>query len=692
MKKEKDENKERDVAFDLIMNTGASVYLTGKAGTGKTTFMKDLAGELKKNFSILAPTGVAAINAGGSTIHSFFQLPFTPYLPGITFNGGNDPVRKMGRDKRDLIKKLDLLIIDEVSMVRSDILDSVDEVLRRVRDPRRPFGGLQLLMIGDLYQIPPVVKKEEAGMLSEFYSTPYFFGSKALMELGYVTVELKKVYRQSDPVFLEILNSIREGKITDELLETLNKRYVPNFIIPKKDRYIYLTTHNHKADSVNMGELRKLGGYQYEFEADIVGEFTEKQCPADKVLYLKVGAQVMFIKNDSCKEYYNGMIGVIKEIGKNSITVEAEGKIIEVRKELWTNTKQTLDKVSMCINEEVVGEFRQYPLRLAWAITIHKSQGLTFDKAIIDVQDAFASGQTYVALSRCRSLEGMVLSTTISKNAIITDPVVINFMNQALSYFPTPEEIGGMKRKYYMDGLAWFFDFSDLSRLYFDHYTYLSRSNQEGRKYAERLREKELRAVQSLYDFGNKFLYECSKIVEGKIEGYESDYYLQDRIKTASAYFRKNLEPLFDSLVAWKGLGFTGDAKEIVGDRIRKIEDIIKVRYTLLGFVKDNGFEISEFNYRRSEAEIKVDEIVLTEEGKLKKQVKDELENWRREKASSKGVLPSTVLRNQSLLEIIDFLPTTIEELHEVRGVGEKTIKNYGKEIIKIIEAHITKV
>ena len=422
-----EKNEELREAWEFVEHTGTSIFLTGKAGTGKTTFLKTVVEKSSKRLIVVAPTGVAAINAGGVTIHSFFQLPFTPFIPGSTIRDRYD----FAKAKRRIIASLDLLIIDEISMVRADLLDAVDSVLRRFRDPTQPFGGAQLLMIGDLQQLTPVVTAQEEGILSQYYDTPYFFGSKTLRQVNYVTIQLSKVYRQQDPKFINILNHVRDGHPTPDDLNTLNSRCNPTFIPKPEDGYIRLTTHNRMADSYNDNELMKLGGKRYRFRAEVEGEFPASSYPAEETLELKQGAQVMFIKNDSGHKYYNGKIGHVVAVDAESITVKCPGdaEVIKVEQDEWENTKYVINPEKKTIEPQVAGTFKQYPLRLAWAITIHKSQGLTFEHAIIDAGFSFASGQVYVALSRCKTLEGLVLASRIGSSSIFNDSRVTEYIS-----------------------------------------------------------------------------------------------------------------------------------------------------------------------------------------------------------------------------------------------------------------------
>lgn len=437
------ENLQFYLASQVVNYTGCNLFLTGKAGTGKTTFLKQLKETTTKNTVVLAPTGVAAINAGGVTIHSFFQLPFGPYLPvdSPIFAERQATDRysliknlRLGKPKIELIRSLDLLVIDEISMVRADVLDAIDEVLRHYRkNPHEAFGGVQMLFIGDLFQLPPVAGDEEWALLREVYKSPFFFHSKAIEKSRPLFIELKKVYRQSEQDFLELLNNIRHNSLTAkdwQMLQFLQQ----NQLTYTDSKPITLTTHNYMADQINKQELSKLPGKSFVYKGVIEGDFSERALPAEKELELKVGAQVMFIKNDTDpeKRYFNGKLGRIKELSESNIVVIASdnNKEIKISKEKWSNVRYHLNKATQRIEEEELGSFEQFPLRLAWAVTIHKSQGLTFDKVIIDAGSAFAAGQVYVALSRCRTLEGIQLKSTISPMSIKSDERIIAFSSQ----------------------------------------------------------------------------------------------------------------------------------------------------------------------------------------------------------------------------------------------------------------------
>jgi len=460
------ENNELKAAWDFVEKTGRSVFLTGKAGTGKTTFLRDVVRNSSKRVVVVAPTGIAAINAGGVTIHSFFQLPLHPFIPGVKM----ESKFAFSKEKRSIIRTIDILVIDEISMVRSDLLDAVDSVLRRFRDRTRPFGGVQLLMIGDLQQLTPVVTDEEASLLSQYYKTPYFFGSHALEKIDYVTIELKKVYRQQDEAFISILNAVRSGRPSADVMRELNARYIPDFTPDPEEGYIRLATHNNTANSYNEQQLEQLESPLHSFQAEISGAFPEYSYPTELQLDLKEGAQVMFVKNDpsSEKRYYNGKIGHVVEFLEDMILVKCpdDDEVIAVEPLEWENSKYVINEQTQEMETEVQGVFRQYPLRLAWAITIHKSQGLTFDKAIIDAAASFASGQVYVALSRCRTLEGMVLATPLRQSAVMTDLRVEDYIQiQEKAATESLSRLESIKEEYFSQLLGDMFDFRNLSYL-----------------------------------------------------------------------------------------------------------------------------------------------------------------------------------------------------------------------------------
>ena len=425
--------------FDLVENTSRNIFLTGKAGTGKTTFLNNFVKKTRKKHIVVAPTGIAAINAGGVTIHSMFGFPLRTFIPTLERINENLAMNipdlmqhfKYRKDKLKLLREVEVIIVDEVSMLRADVLDMMDFSLRHIRRNQEKFGGVQMLFIGDLYQLPPVVRDENEYIMKQFYASPFFFDAFVLKNTNLLTVELTEVFRQKDEDFLEILNEIRDGNLSREHYEKLHERYIPDFE-PKEEAYVYLTSHNRIADDINTKKLNELGGKTYQFKAKIVGDFKESQFPNEEVLELKVGAQVMFIRNDATQEkkYFNGKLAEVVDLSADEIWVRIDGddEDYKLKKENWEQKKYSLD-AEKNIEEEVLGSFEQYPIRLAWAVTIHKSQGLTFDRLIVDAGKSFASGQVYVALSRCRTLEGIVLKSKISSDVIFSDRRVAEFQD-----------------------------------------------------------------------------------------------------------------------------------------------------------------------------------------------------------------------------------------------------------------------
>ena len=581
-------NNELRTAWDFVENTGRSIFLTGKAGTGKTTFLKTVVERSRKRPIVVAPTGVAAINAGGVTIHSFFQLPFTPYVPGAKMESKFD----ISREKRKIIASIDLLIIDEISMVRADLLDAIDTVLRRFRDHFLPFGGVQLLMIGDLAQLTPVVTPEDERLLKPYYDTPYFFSSKALQQVDYVTIQLEHIYRQQDNSFIDILNQVRKGRTTPEALAKLNSRVVGNV-----DNAIRLTTHNNIANHYNESELEKLPGRAFMFHAGIKGTFPEYSYPTAETLELKVGAQVMFVKNDPSIEhlYYNGRIGRVVYVDDKRILVHCEGdsEAIEVEPLEWENTRYTLNEETREIESEVQGTFTQYPLRLAWAITIHKSQGLTFDHAIIDANQSFAPGQVYVALSRCRTLEGLVLASPLEARAIINDERVDSYIAQQESEaLRSIAQLPALKQEYERFLLLQLFDFRPL--LYqqetmvriFAEYFYHSHAA------LKQLHDR------TLMDLRQRIIEVASKwqqmIRTMPVDDLRDEKFLE-RVKRSADYFATTLKDILTKPIQLSEKVETNNkqAKKRLANALPELQQTWLARRYLLTRIAEQGFTIS---------------------------------------------------------------------------------------------------
>lgn len=488
MMKQDDHNELFKLAVSFVCYSHQSLFLTGKAGTGKTTFLKYIKEKCHKKMAVTAPTGVAAINAGGVTLHSFFQLPFGAFLPEAGSVWGTGPQQfynkkqllsklRLRESQRDVIKSLELLVIDEVSMVRADLLDAIDAILRSVRRrPSEPFGGVQMLFIGDLYQLPPVVTAEEWQSLSGFYTSPFFFDAKVLQEAPPVPLELQKIYRQSDPGFIYLLNQIRNNQCTERDLEQLHQAYQPTFIPKENSGYITLTTHNKIANQLNESALNRLPGRTIEIKAQIKDDFPQNAFPADETLRLKTGAQIMFIKNDKGEKrrYFNGKIGTIKSIDERNKKIEVafpnEEDSFFVETETWDNVRYEYDKDNDELKEKTLGSFVQYPLRLAWAVTIHKSQGLTFEKAVVDAGRSFAPGQVYVALSRLTGTEGLVLHSRIYPESIQTDPRIQQYMNHHLSEGDYSQMLDQAQMSYAVKLLLSAYDWTNIEAECIGHY------------------------------------------------------------------------------------------------------------------------------------------------------------------------------------------------------------------------------
>ncbi len=548
----------------FINHTNRNVFLTGKAGTGKTTFLQNIKEHTHKNVIVAAPTGIAAINAGGVTLHSLFQLPFGAFVPD---NNGlsnraittsvNTPrsllsAHKMHQNKRNLLKKMELLIIDEVSMLRADLLDAIDLVLRSVRRNRElPFGGVQVLFIGDLLQLPPVVNEVERNILAPYYSNVFFFNAQVIKNNAPLYVELEKIYRQADNTFINLLNNLRNNKMTADDRQLLNRYYQPNYQQKADDGIISLTTHNSIANNKNQQALKEIKSKSIFFEAEVSGDFKEFSYPAEEKLEFKKGAQVMFTKNDYSGEhqYYNGKIGVISKLQDDVIEVSFSDGSAAARVELyeWENKKYTVNKENNQIEEEVVGRFKQYPIKLAWAITVHKSQGLTFDKAIIDVQNAFAPGQIYVALSRLRSLDGLILTSPIPDQGLVIDASLTNFAQQKKQ----PQELTGILKD---DSRAYFHGFVmhafELSALMQELYIHLSSYKKDEKrsvkqKYKPWVMEL-VKETEQLKPVADSFRVQVHKIINVETDDYLP--HLQERVEKAIGYFEPIIKSLYEKV------------------------------------------------------------------------------------------------------------------------------------------------
>jgi hypothetical protein len=695
------------LAKDFVQYTNRSIFLTGKAGTGKTTFLKDLKQISPKRMIVVAPTGVAAINAGGVTIHSFFQLPFHPYIPSFYLPENNlmsqaernDPAGyKMSREKINIIKSLDLLIIDEISMVRADTLDAIDSALRRYKNRYMPFGGVQLLMIGDLQQLAPVIKDEDNEILSKYYDSYFIFGSKALCSTDYVTIELKHIFRQNDQIFIDLLNRIRENNVDQDVLTELNKRYIPDFDPDSGGGYITLTTHNYQAQTINDSKLENLPGKIHSFTATVKDKFPELSFPNATELVLKAGAQVMFIKNDLSKDklFFNGKIGKVKYFDDDIIVVKCpeDDFNIRVEKAEWQNMKYSLNEETKEIEETVIGTFTQYPLRLAWAITIHKSQGLTFDRAIIDTCAAFAHGQVYVALSRCRTLEGIVLSSRINNRSIIDNPDISRFVNGSAKILPGRSLLEESKKAYQRQLLTELFDFSSFT----NKLSYCLKVVDEHKdKFTGDLNEKLKNLISAvrtdLIEVSEKFQPQLKKLLDENPET-GSNTALQERIKKAAAYFSEKLETEIKEISEGSFVVDTDNravrrAITEAVERARK-EGIIKL--ACFNAVR-TGFETGRYLDARAKSAIEIPAVrshpVRSEQdnsGIIKHPLLlERLRKWRDIKAKETDLPHYMILPRRTMVSIVNFVPQSLSELKRIKGMGTRKSAKYGDEILDII-------
>lgn len=693
-------NPELILASSFVEKTDRTIFLTGKAGTGKTTFLHNIKANSLKRLVVVAPTGVAAINAKGVTIHSFFQMPFGPILPEEAQSQATKSSfqRKFNKTKIDIIRSLDLLIIDEISMVRADLLDGIDQVLRRYKDRTKVFGGVQILMIGDLQQLSPVVKDAEWNLLSPYYATPFFFSSRAFQQCNPISIELKHIYRQDNEKFIRILNEIRNNKLTQKSADELNKRYLPDFSPAKDAGYITLTTHNNRALGMNNTELQKLTSKSYFYKAEVKGKFPEYSFPTHEKLELKEGAQVMFIKNDSSleKRYFNGKIGKIVSLNKNEIIVRCpeDTEDIVTTPETWENVSYTINQETKEIKETIAGSFEQIPLRLAWAITIHKSQGLTFEKAIIDAQASFAHGQTYVALSRCRTLEGIVLKSKISESSIINDGRVTSF-NKTVEENPPNEEILNDSEKAYQLNLikdmfnyyAFMYPIKRLIDIYYTNKTSIIGT------IIEPLTLIKDEGITKLLQIGSGFSKQLDEL-STKIQVPENDATIQERIKKAVHYFIKHTEDKISNPL--NGLTYSTENKAVDKDlrkQLKIIDDLLLTKLYCLRGLK-GGFSTTKYLTLRAKAVLQKSEVATVKKEYTTPSSTEHpilfaaLRGLRGVFAEENNVEHYQVFTQKSLFEMCDVLPTTTKQLLAVNGMGKIRVQKYGDKILDAIQRY----
>jgi len=658
-----------DLAHEFSEATAESIFLTGKAGTGKTTFLKNLRNNTRKQIAITAPTGVAAINAEGVTLHSFFQLPFTPFVPTPAGRHNLLEKAKISGIKRKIYRELDILVIDEISMVRADILDAIDTILRHHRfRPNDPFGGVQVIYIGDLYQLPPVALSEEWKVLEPYYASPFFFHSQVVQQQQPIYVELDKIFRQKNADFIRLLNEVRNNKLTEYGFNLLKSRYQPDFKLEDHEDYIVLTTHNAKANSINSEEMSKISGKIHQFKATIKGDFPERNYPNDAVLELKVGAKVMFIANDNNypRLYFNGKIGVITEIDELGIHVACEDvDEILVSLEVWRNIRYTVNKTNGQIEEEELGSFTQFPLRLAWAITIHKSQGLTFDKAIIDAESAFSSGQVYVALSRCRSLEGIALTSPIYRESLEINKCVVKYAENKLPTDTLTQKLNSAKLKYTEHLLESVFDFKFAIGLLNSLLSLAKKNsksiNEEGKNHIKKLHQ----SAQDLKTVADKFIIQLQYLSQ-----QHNPVKIEERITAASDYFVTQLKEIIITSTHSPAEIYNSEVAKEYKETLKMIFTELSLKKHLIAGIK-NDFSIEKYhqlkdNFKIPRFTIKFQDPFMQEDAN---KMPNDYPNVRK---NSVGKIPSPNLT----LELYQ-KGMSVEEMMETRKLAQATVEGH---------------
>ena len=743
---------EKDSRFLLaeryIQETGISVFLTGKAGTGKTTFLKHIVAGCSKRLAVVAPTGVAAVNAGGVTIHSFFQLPLCPYLPDVkelvTEYQMPEKNRSLRKDRVKILRTLELLIIDEISMVRADILDAIDATLKRYRKNDRPFGGVQLLMIGDVQQLPPVVTESEKPFMDQVYPSPFFFNSRAFRKLGYIVIELNKIHRQRDAEFTSMLNDIRTGNPSDQTLERLNRRLDPGFDPPSGEYWIRLTTHNHQSDAINREKMDALKGKSMIFKAEIDGNYPESAYPAETELRLKKGAQVMFTRNDTSGNsmYFNGKIGTVTSLYPEIIVTDENGNEIIVNQEKWDNVRYEINPETQEIQAVNDGSFTQYPLRAAWAITIHKSQGLTFDRVIIDAGRAFSFGQVYVALSRCRSLEGIVLTTPITRRCTFRNTEVAIFENGYTPENQAVESLDNYRESYLVDKICSAFSLGRIASLSLKlEKLWKGSLGSVYPKISARFtalvtgQDEDFSGVEAIASVGTRFQSQIREIFADQSRCTEDrDAFVSERISKACAYFTAQLGYYAKSIAPTCLVEIENKETQKVFKNIA--EELLKeliFRLSLYRATMADGFSVKLFSRVATECELEktgtlkscVRRIISasraaadkdggnagTDKANGKKEVQESgmdadtsdidteydeatekllkvLKAWRKMKYEELHLPAFMIMHQKVLVQIAEEKPASREELMQINGFGKKQWDKYGEEILEIIEEY----
>ncbi|MCE3280542.1 MAG: helicase [Bacteroidetes bacterium] len=685
------ENSVASTASRFINNTNKNVFLTGKAGTGKTTFLRSIIKNTYKNAVIVAPTGIAAINAGGVTIHSLFQLPFGAFIPSREANAFHENTRintpntlfkglQLNATKRKLLQELELLIIDEVSMLRADLLDAMDLVLKTVRRKGHlPFGGVQVLFIGDLLQLPPVVKDDEWQFMKAYYKTAFFFDAQVLQQNKPVYIELDKIYRQADDTFINILNNLRTNQVTRQDIEILNSYYKPDFKPQPSENYIHLTTHNTKADTLNRESLQRLQERSFYYKAEITGDFNEYAYPVEDKMELKKGAQVMFIKNDpsGAQRFFNGRIGIISEISEKDIMVSFNdgAKPLLLEKYEWEHIKYSLNPATNEIEEKVTGTFSQYPIRLAWAITVHKSQGLTFSKAIIDIGNAFAPGQVYVALSRLTSLEGLVLSSPINVNSLNVDVNITQYSNSKVSSDALDEVFEKESFSFFKSYVMECFNLATLNHEFKLHIESYQKDEQRSSKQKHFKWAFELqKQIEELKITSDKFLNQLNQIFSLKQEDYKQQ--LSTRVSAARNHFSPLLKNFSRQILSH--IEKLSDEKKVKSylEELSELDAIIFKQIQLLNKAESmvkSATENSEFSKERinSSEENKERIATLTEKERVLKPKRE------RVKKTKETTGKKEKIDTKKISFDLYKLGKSVEEIAKERGMANTTIEGH---------------
>lgn len=694
-----------ELAYRFVTETQENIFLTGKAGTGKTTFLKYLKNNCNKNMVVAAPTGVAAINAGGVTLHSLFHLPFYPLLPIHTEQEALLARLRLNRNQQRLLQAMELLVIDEVSMVRCDILDAIDTILKSVR--RRhdlPFGGVQLLCIGDLYQLPPVALRDEWALLREHYDSPYFFDSLCIREQYPVLIELTKIYRQKDDSFVYLLNKIRNNQVEPEDYELLHSRWIPDFRPGPDDNYITLTSHNRQADEINIRELGHLLTEPFTYHGIVENEFPEKNYPADPSLVLKRGAQVMFLKNDPVeKKYFNGKIGVVSRLDEDEVVVSCGEEEITVQKETWENYRYIMNREDGKMEQELMGTYTQFPLRLAWAITIHKSQGLTFENIVINAEKAFAGGQVYVALSRCTHLEGIILLNKIPPQAISTDETVVRANQQLSPKGSLAERFAGARQLFTHQILEQIFSFEEcaaqvelLSQSVLQHTAQL---NPEASSWIAGL----LNDVNIQKEIGMNFMRQVGALLnEEKV--IEQNTLLQERLKAASTHFSPKVGDWLTQIKQHPLVTEHKQAATVLDNHLNEVYltlhllkyqiDYCRKPFALQEFLKYRLNYVSPRQGLTCYAAAK-DNIASHDAGgdgdPIATGLIELLFQWRNQICNERQIPVYMVANKDSLTEIATYLPTNKKELQKLKGFGPAKVHQYGDDILDIVHDYCSR-